>query len=140
MTPEQVNLIQLSFIQVMQRKADMGAMFYRRLFEIAPETRPMFKDDIEAQAQKLMDMLALAIGSLRSPSTLMPLLEGLGTRHAQYGVHDAHYAQVGAALLWTLEQQLGQGFTPQVKSAWAELYGTVTKVMQGAARDAAKVA
>ena len=50
MTPEQIKIIKLTFAQVAQNKDAAGKMFYDRLFEVAPETRPMFKGDMAAQA------------------------------------------------------------------------------------------
>ena len=132
MTPEQTNLIRLIFVQVMDRKLEAGRLFYDRLFSIAPDTRALFGSDIDAQAQKLMDTLALAIGSLRDLPSLVKMLEALALRHVRYGVHDGHYDQVGAALLWTLERILGPAFTPDVQKSWAELYGTVASVMRKA--------
>jgi hemoglobin-like flavoprotein len=44
-------------------------------------------------------------------------VKALGARHSGYGVAAAHYAIVGEALLWTLERGLGEGFTPEVRSA-----------------------
>ncbi len=134
MTPEQVKLIKLTFVEVMNAKQQVGRMFYDRLFAIAPDTRAMFKTDIDAQAAKLMDTLALAVGMLRDVPNLVSTLQALGERHAGYGVKDEHYAKVGEALLWTLEQGLGQAFTPQVREAWAALYGTAAKVMMDASR------
>jgi hemoglobin-like flavoprotein len=64
-------------------------------------------------------------------------VEDLGRRHARYGVTDKHYDYVGAALLWTLEQGLGRAWTPEVESAWAEVYGLVSAVMRGAAEQEA---
>jgi hemoglobin-like flavoprotein len=49
-------------------------------------------------------------------------VKDLGQRHKGYGVTAAHYAPVGAALLWTLEKGLGPDFTPEVKAAWTETY------------------
>ena len=40
---------------------------------------------------------------------------------------------VGAALLWTLEQGLGSGWTPEVKAAWSDAYALLADVMQAAA-------
>ena len=54
----------------------------------------------------------------------------LGQRHADYGVQPYHYETVGAALLWTLEQGLGDCFTADVRSAWAAAYGLLSSVMQ----------
>jgi hemoglobin-like flavoprotein len=63
---------------------------------------------------------------------LIPALEALGRRHTIYGVRDEHYATVGDALLWTLEQRLGDDCTPAVREAWAIAYGTLTEMMQAA--------
>ena len=133
MTPEQVNLIRLTFAQAMNRKLETGRMFYDRLFAIAPETRAMFRSDLETQSQKLMDTLALAISSLRDLPSLVAMLEALALRHVDYGVNDKHYDDVGASLLWTLDRMLGPAFTSEARDAWAALYGTVADVMRNAA-------
>jgi hemoglobin-like flavoprotein len=140
MTPEQAQIVKLSFAQVMRNKDQVGMMFYDRLFEIAPEVRPLFKGDIAGQSRKLMDTLALAVGMLRDMPTLVMTLQGLARRHVGYGVKDEHYDKVGEALLWTLENGLGDAFTPQVRDAWAALYTTVANVMRDAARGEAAVA
>lgn len=132
MTPEQVQLVRLSFVSVMNIKLEAGRLFYERLFTIAPEVRPMFKGDIETQSRKLMDTLALAIGSLKSPTALQGMLDGLAQRHTGYGVRDEHYDKVGEALLWTLEKGLGADFTAEVKAAWSALYASVSARMKAA--------
>jgi hemoglobin-like flavoprotein len=55
--------------------------------------------------------------------------DDLGQRHKGYGMAAAHYAPVGAALLWTLEKGLGPDFTPEVKAAWNETYTALAGVM-----------
>ncbi len=140
MTPEQVQIIKLTFAQVMSSKDQVGRMFYDRLFTIAPETRPMFKGDMDAQSRKLMDTLALAIGMLRDMPTLVTTLQSLAKRHTAYGVRDEHYDKVGEALLWTLEQGLGSAFTPDARTAWATLYGAVAKIMRDAVKPGATAA
>jgi len=132
MTPEQGQLVRLSFVQVMDRKQDVGRIFYDRLFAIAPDLRPLFKNDIDQQAQKLMDMLALAIGHLKNPTGLSVMLEGLGRRHVGYGVQDQHYAIVGEALIWSLQKALGADFTPPLRDAWIALYTVAANTMKSA--------
>ena len=134
MTLEQAQIIKLTFAQVMGDKDAVGRMFYDRLFSIAPEVKPLFRGDIAAQSRKLMDTLALAVGMLRDMPTLVMTLEGLARRHVGYGVKDEHYDKVGEALLWTLEQGLGDAFTPQVRDAWTALYVAVAQIMRGAAK------
>jgi hemoglobin-like flavoprotein len=69
---------------------------------------------------------------------LDPTVEALGARHAHYGVEDAHYATAGAALMWTLEQALGDDFTPSVSAGWSATFELLTDTMQAAAREAGR--
>jgi len=109
-------------------------MFYRRLFEIDPATRKLFRaTEMVAQRKKLVQMLNFAVNGLDRLDVLTSKVEDLGRRHAGYGVTDAHYDSVGAALLWTLEQGLGRAWTPAVASAWTEVYGMLSDIMRNAA-------
>lgn len=137
MTPEQVRLVQDSFAQVRPIAGTAADLFYGRLFEIAPEVRPLFPDDMAEQKKKLMAMLGLAVAHLGHPETVAPAIRDLGRKHVAYGTQAAHYAPVGAALLWTLEQGLGPDFTPEVRAAWTETYTLVAGLMTGAAAEAA---
>jgi len=104
-------------------------LLYDRLCEIAPETRAMFPKDLAEQKGKLMSMLGTAVTNLHKLDTILPAVKALGARHKGYGVTAAHYAPVGAALLWTLEKGLGPDFTPDVKAAWTETYTALAGVM-----------
>jgi hemoglobin-like flavoprotein len=108
-------------------------LFYANLFEADPSLRPLFKGDMAVQEHQLMKMLALTVSLLDSPATLIPELQGLGRRHAGYGVQDQHYDTVGAALLKTLRQGLGVAYTPEVEAAWTEVYGVLAATMKEAA-------
>ncbi len=136
MLPSQVDLIQSSFAKVAPISEQAAALFYGRLFEIAPEVKPMFKGDIKEQGRKLMSTLAVVVKGLSNLDAVVPVAQVLAKRHVAYGVKDAHYAPVGAALLWTLEQGLGPDFTPEVKGAWVEAYGILSSVMITAAAEA----
>lgn len=137
MTSQQIDLVQNSFAQIRATPDAVAAIFYDKLFELDPSLRPMFRGDLTEQGRKLMQMLSFAVSSLRRLEQIVPAVEDLGRRHAGYGVRDQHYSTVAAALLWTLEQGLGAGFTAEVKEAWVAMYGIVTSAMQ---RGAAQVA
>jgi hemoglobin-like flavoprotein len=129
MTPHQITLVQTSFAKVAPIAATAADLFYGRLFEIAPEVRGMFPDDLAEQKKKLMAMLGTAVGALTRLDQLLPAVRALGARHAGYGVKAEHFTPVGAALLWTLEQGLGEDFTPEVKEAWAAVYAVLSALM-----------
>lgn len=133
MTPEQVAMVQESFKKVVPIAGTAADLFYDRLFEIAPEVRPLFPVDMKEQKMKLITMLATAVTNLHQAEKIIPAVQELGKRHVGYGVTAKHYEPVGAALLWTLEQGLGADFTPPLKEAWTETYVTLVGVMQNAA-------
>jgi len=134
MTPEQKRLVRDTWKQVAPIADAAAGMFYRRLFEIDPSTRALFRaTDMVAQRKKLLQTLAFAISGLDNVDALVSKVEDLGRRHAGYGVTDAQYDSVGAALLWTLEQGLGPAWTPAVAAAWTEVYGLLSGIMRNAA-------
>lgn len=131
MTPQQIQLIRSSFEPLKPLAATVAEAFYAQLFNRDPALRALFRgDDMAAQGERLMQMLAAAIELLDRPASLEPVLLKLGQRHAGYGVAEAHYASVGAALLDTLAAGLGHGFTPEVREAWTAMYGHVARTMQ----------
>ena len=132
MTPEQITLIQTSFAQVLPIADTAAALFYGRLFELDPSLKPLFKGDMHEQGRKLMTMIRVVVNGLSRLDQLVPAIQELGRRHAGYGVRADHYATVGAALLWTLGQGLGQQFTPEVEAAWAAAYTVLAETMQAA--------
>jgi hemoglobin-like flavoprotein len=137
MTPQQIELVQSSFQKVAPNADAVAQIFYDRLFAIAPEVRPMFPDDMTDQRSKLMRMLGTAVTNLHRVEAIVPVVQDLGRRHVAYGVNDAHYDTVAAALIWTLEQGLGEDFTPDLKDAWVTAYTTLAGVMKDAARKVA---
>ena len=86
MTLEQVNLVKESFWKILPIGDVAADLFYDRLFEIAPEVRPLFPDDLVAQKRKLMAMLAVVVTNLHHVDKIAPAVEDLGRRHIAYGL------------------------------------------------------
>jgi hemoglobin-like flavoprotein len=105
MTPDQKRLVRHTWDQVAPMAEAAADMFYRLLFEIDPATRKLFRaTEMVAQRKKLLQTLSFAINGLDDIDGLASKVEDLGRRHAGYGVTDAQYDSVGAALLWTLSK------------------------------------
>ena len=135
MTPTQVGLIRESWAAVEPIADAAAGLFYGQLFELDPTLERLFRGtDMARQRQVLMGTLAVVVKTLDRIEELLPAVEALGRRHAGYGVRESHYATVGAALLWTLEQGLGEAFTPAVREAWTAAYGTLASVRIEAAK------
>ena len=134
MTPTQVDMIRTSWTAVEPIGDVAATLFYDRLFELQPALRRLFaRTDMDQQKKILIQTLTVVVKSLDRLDQLVPAIEALGRRHAGYGVRAGHYDTVGAALLWTLGQGLGDAFTPELETAWTEAYSTLASVMIGAA-------
>ncbi len=133
MTPEQVKAIQESFKKVAPISEQAAALFYGRLFEIAPAVKPLFRGDMTEQGRKLMATLAVVVSGLSNLEGILPAASALAKRHVGYGVKAADYTPVGAALLWTLERGLGDAWTPDLAAAWGAAYTVLSEYMIGEA-------
>jgi hemoglobin-like flavoprotein len=129
MNDQQIYLVQSTFKEILPIADRVGGMFYDRLFALDSSLRPMFPTDLTEQRRKLMNMLALVIGGVHQLDTLTTAVQHLGQRHNSYGVEPTHYQTVGAALLWTLREVLGDKFTPEVGQAWEEVYAVLAEMM-----------
>ena len=133
MVTEHISLVQDSFAKVEPGATTAGELFYGCLFELDPSLRPLFKGDIKEQGAKLMKMIGVAVAGLNDLETLLPAVQTLGQCHATYGVKPEHYEVVSEALMWTLENGLGELFTADTKAAWASTYEQLSSIMIEAA-------
>jgi len=89
-TSDQKLLVQKSFATVAPIADDAAALFYRRLFEIDPSLRRMFRGDLAEQRKKLMQMLTAAVKGLDRLDQLVPVLREPGP--AARGLRSHRYA------------------------------------------------
>ena len=138
LTAEQKRLVRSTWALVKPIQDEAARLFYGRLFEIDPSTKPLFAStDISKQGTKLMQTIDVAVMGLERLDAVRPAVQALGRRHVGYGVRESHYESVGSALLWTLSQGLGEEFTPEVEESWAETYWTLATIMKDAVAMAA---
>ena len=136
MTPTQVQHIRTSWSAVEPIADQAGMLFYERVFTLAPGTRSLFDADIEPQARRTMAAVKTAVDGLGELDVVGPFLVRLGARHVRYGVRHEHFDVVGEALLWTLEQGLGERFTADVRDAWAAAWDVIAGAMRAGMRQA----
>ena len=135
MNAEQIRLIRESFPAIHELSGPVAKLFYGRLFELAPQVRPLFRQDIAVQGRKLMDMLTVLVGNLDRFEEMEPILKAMGQRHAGYGVRPEHYEIVTSALIWSFGIALEGDFTPQLRSAWSAVIEAVGAVMKDGAAE-----
>jgi hemoglobin-like flavoprotein len=137
MTPQQQELVRSTWAMVVPIADDAARIFYDRVMELDPSTRPMFAaTDMAERRRTLMQTLSVVVKGIDRLEDLVPAVEALGRRHATYGVRPAHYGVSATALLETLEIGLGEAFTPEARDAWTEAFDALATVMLGAAAEA----
>lgn len=141
MNTMQIMLVQDSFSKVLPMSETVAQQFYEDLFETAPEVKPYFANaDMTAQGRKLMTMLSTVVNGLRDLDMILPAAEDLAVRHVEYGVQPDDYQKVGASLIRTLENGLGDALTPDVRDAWSTAYAALSGAMIDAAYNSREAA
>ncbi len=133
LTEHEINLVCESFNKLLINTDQAVFLFYNRLFSIAPETALLFKTNMADQRSKFIQMLGQVVRLLSEPDELPVLLQQLGTRHKGYHVRADQYDDVGAALMWMLEQCLETGFTDEIRTAWLKVYAYMAETAKSAA-------
>ena len=133
MTPEQIEMVQSSWKKVIPIREQAAELFYGRLLELDPKLKSLFSGDMKEQGRKLTTMIATAVNGLNDLEAIVPAVQDLGKRHVDYGVSAEDYDTVGAALIWTLGQGLGDEFNSELESAWVTTYSLLADTMKQAA-------
>lgn len=134
MTSEDIQTVRESFALVSPRKVEAAALFYGRLFKLAPELKGQFAHDLPALASRATAAVAYLVAALDRPEDFTAFVAELAALAAlQVRLEPAHYVRGGEALLWTLRQLLEGAFTHRTAQAWARAYGLVASALIDAA-------
>lgn len=131
-SPAVIEAVQASCRAVADRPVRLAEVFYANLFDMAPQLRAMFPDDMSDQMQKMTDALLGAIAQIATSDTveLEVALQGLGATHrTRYGVESQHYGYIGHALTRAVREVAGPAYSGALSSSWIALYQWVAAHM-----------
>ena len=105
--------------------------FYDRLFDIRPEFKQLFKNDIILQGFKLAKMINFIIEKMNdNNSSLQHTFKKLIHVHNNYGVKPDHYKVMMDNLLKILEKTMGSiYFTDEVKLSWKKIISHLLNIL-----------
>jgi nitric oxide dioxygenase len=141
MSPSQVRLLQQSFALIDPIKMDVGKTFYRKLFEISPQTQLLMKDDLARRWLRLIgtfqqlinnqlrSMLTLPATSTQSNEAVTPEIVELAKSYIEHGFSRDQMGAVKEALLLSLAAHLGERLDANTATAWDQLVGLVLHSM-----------
>ena len=137
---QQIALIRSSFAWIAPSADVFGELFVANLRTLDPFLSELLATEAGAQGRQLMDILRSIIGGLDRPDQLHWALQRFGRRHANGDLCTEDYNTIGDALMFTLEQCLGERLTPDVAAAWDTTYAALAEVVQCGARPALRLA
>lgn len=121
--------LEASFALLRQQSANLGAVFYAKLFAAAPHLRSMFRTAPEEQAAKLVASLDTIVRNLAAPEANAAMLSALGRRHAGYGARPEHYDLVVELLVESMREVLGAGADERALEEWRTALRLVSRQM-----------
>ncbi|HEY0812220.1 MAG TPA: globin domain-containing protein, partial [Pseudonocardia sp.] len=122
-------LVQRSFAALEPRLDEILRRFYAVLFALAPQLWTLFPIDLSTQRARLGRALRHVVNGLDDADT-QAFLAQLGRDHRRFDIVDAHYDVFGRALLITLGETAGAGWTAEVAAAWRQTYAELADLMR----------
>ncbi|MGO9544747.1 MAG: globin domain-containing protein [Rhodomicrobium sp.] len=127
MRPDRLAELRKFFTAIEPQLHEVIAVMYSRLLEAVPEAKPLFKGNLEEQRGRYMHMLQTMIKLTRSAhlwpigaftgQASLPVLDRLGTIHADLGITRAHFNAMKSVLSQCCREISPSGFTPHVEEA-----------------------
>ena len=122
--------LQASLHVMLEDQDKFAKIFYDKVFEINPEIRSLFRKNMTDQGRLLTHMLGGIVYSLSRPEHLETGLKKLGESHINYGVQVEHYPIVKDAMMYAIEQSLGECKTLKTIDAWSKALDDVMDMMK----------
>jgi hemoglobin-like flavoprotein len=129
LTPVEIDLIQSCRTRLSSPANDIGDEFYQRFFRHAPDLQTLFARHTKDQAEKLVEVLSIAVAAASHLEDLREPMRKLGHQHAQMGLNPQHFKLFGEALLMTLAHHV-RDWSAQDHQAWSKLYKFLTHHMR----------
>ncbi|WP_448529664.1 globin domain-containing protein [Raineya sp.] len=132
MTPQQAEIVKKSFPKVLAGTLSATQTLYDKLFELAPDTRNLFKNTpMERQSQMLVAAIGKLVKSIDNWDSVKPDLEALAKRHAGYGLSPEHFVYFGHAFVHMLKSMYGGEWNNDLEESWKAVYQKISEIMIG---------
>ena len=131
MTPDRQQLVLDSWRSVEPNGPRLVELALLRLVAISPQAVSLLPSAQEpGVCRSVAGVLGRIIAVLDEPKQFVPLAIGLGRTNPDHGITARLYPAMGEALVWALQHELGEAFTPELHMAWLECHHLVSAIMR----------
>jgi len=128
-THADIMLVQTTWNAVSEYSIKIISGFYMHLFADAPEIEPMFKSARDEQEKRMALMINTIVNSADSLEEFKGSIAQLAKRHVHMGVKREYFPVVVKAIINSVADQYGSGFTPAHKKSWYKILNQVSAIM-----------
>lgn len=129
--PETIAVIKQTVPVLQAHGEDLTRYFYARMFRENPEVQAFFNPAHQqsgAQQRALAGAICAYAQRVDNPAALVDAVELIAQKHVSLGIRPEHYPIVGANLLASIREVLGEAATDEIINAWAEAYGALADI------------
>ena len=130
MTPTQIELVQKAWGKVTALNNSYVLEVYEELFRLSPELINLFPDPSGMPIAKVSETLNTVITSLEQLDALGFIIRDLGRRHQKFNVQPHQFDLLKQAMTVVLSRRLEGRFTPELATAWSQMYDEIAALMQ----------
>ncbi|MGI3183532.1 globin [Nioella aestuarii] len=116
--PDQIALIEGSFTRALRGKAELSDRVYDRFFELEPDTRHLFGEDLVVQRAKIIWALSFTVRAMVSDIELARAAEHLARSHLRFHITETQLRHMEKAILGAFRDCAGEGFTAEMQASW----------------------
>jgi nitric oxide dioxygenase len=134
LSPQTINIVKSTAPILAEHGETLTRHFYKRMFTHNPEVAPFFNSTNQSagnQQRALAGAIAAYAANIDNLEVLGGAVELIAQKHASLLIKPEHYPIVGANLLASIKEVLGDGATDDVINAWAEAYGFLADILIG---------
>lgn len=129
LTDKQILLIRESHQKLIEQATNIGEEFYNDLFNRIPESRTLFRDDLEGQGMRFMSAIHVIVDNLDDLPAMDAEVDKLAAGHAVLPIKPIWYREMQEALIDTFAIALGASFTNEMELAWRAAFSQVCDKM-----------
>jgi hemoglobin-like flavoprotein len=124
-----IDLVRTSHAHLAAQVDAFGNEFHDCLLALAPSLAPLCDGVPATRNARLMRAITDVIATLDDRRALLAHCAALIDGDAGVEIEEAHYDDVGMALLKALHAGLGTHYTEGVEEAWASVYGEIAEAL-----------
>ncbi|MCH8562659.1 globin domain-containing protein [Nesterenkonia sp. LB17] len=127
LSPESTDVVEQTAGVVAEHAEAISTLFYADMFEAHPELFNVFNRANQAIGEQPKALAASVVAfavHLIDPDApdFTPVMRRIAHKHVSLGIQASEYLVVGRYLLAAVKKVLGDAITPEVASAWDEVY------------------